>query len=118
MPEETVVKKLTHTRIETPSEIRIVVNTLYRTSLITIIVITFAGLFLEQNLVFNLGLILLIVQWVYSLRHWNPVFREIKRAEAEKRMTTFGDKRSINHPFTYVIQKGSNVVINDDTLEQ
>lgn len=118
MPEETVVKKLTHTRIETPTEVRIVVNTLYQTSLISIIVITFAGLFLEQNLIFNLGLILLIVQWIYSLRNWHPVFREIKKAEAEKRVTTFGDKRSINHPFTYVIQKGSKMVINDDTLER
>lgn len=118
MPEENVTKRLTHIRTETPTEIRIAVNTLYQTSLIVIIVVTIAGLLLEQNLVFNLGLVLLIVQWVYSLRYWNPVFREIKKAEAEKRVTTIGDKRSIDHPFTYIIQKGSRIVINNDTLEQ
>lgn len=113
MPGETVDKKLTHTRIETEQTIQIVVNSLYQTLVLVFIVVTFAGFFWENNGILFVGIVLMAAQWLYSLIYWNPVFREVKKAESEKRLTTSGDKRSLTHPFTYTIQKGSRVVLSD-----
>ena len=113
MPEENAVKKLTHRRIETEQTVIIEVNSLYQTAVLVFVLVTLYGFLQENNTILFLGIVLMLVQWVYSLINWNPVFREIKRAEAEKRLTTSGNKRSLNNPFTYTIQKGTRVVLND-----
>lgn len=105
MPDETITKTFTHKRTETGSEIRIEINPLYRTAMLIFVLMSFGGWLTDRQALLFIGVLLLTIQWFYSLMIWSPAFREIRMATSEDRISVTGNQRSMTDPLTYTIKK-------------
>lgn len=100
-----MIKNLCYTRTETATKSTIIFNTKYTYAMYLFLVLIFIGFFIDNYLIGAAGFVLLIIQWMYSLKTWIPISKEIKKASIEDYVKVTGSKNSLSDPITYTIRK-------------
>lgn len=105
-----IISKPCYKRLETAFYTEIIYSTKYTYAMYFFILLMVAGYMKNNNFIGFIGFSMLIIQWIYTIKVWLPVQKEIKEAAQAGNISFYGSKNSLQNPLKYTIYKqgGSN----------
>jgi hypothetical protein len=104
-----IISKLCYKRLETAKYTEIIFNTKYTYAMYLFILSMMAGYMKDNSLIGFIGFGMLMIQWVYTIKVWLPVQKQIKEAAQTGNISYYGSKNSLQNPLKYTIYKQGGI---------